>query len=54
MTASTSLVRGELVVGYPAGQYLDTPPGFAVYPDKWHLDKRAQGTDIVHVSSKEA
>jgi hypothetical protein len=24
---------GELLTEYPAGQYLDTPPSFTIYPD---------------------
>jgi hypothetical protein len=39
------------MAGYTADQYLDTPLGFTVYPDRWHLDKGAQGTDIADVSS---
>lgn len=34
------------MVGYTAGQYLDTPPGFAVYPGPRHLDKVTQEPDI--------
>jgi hypothetical protein len=41
------------VVGYPVGQYPDTSPGFAVYPDKWRLDKGRQETDIAHIFCRE-
>jgi len=42
------------VVGYPAGQYLDTPPGFAVYSDKSHLDKGWQAADIFGYFNRDA
>lgn len=35
----TNPICGDLVAGYPAGQYMDTPPGFAAYPNEWSLDK---------------
>jgi hypothetical protein len=41
------------VVGYPAGQSPDTPPGFTVFPNKCHLDKGRQATDIADILSRE-
>lgn len=38
-----------LMVGYTAGQYLDTPLGFAVYPGRWHFDKGTQGADLAGI-----
>lgn len=38
----------------PRANIMDTPPGFAVYPNKRHLDKGIQETDIADISSREA
>lgn len=46
MTVSDQPAFGALMPGYTAGQYLDTPPSFAVYSDKSHLDKGWQAADI--------
>jgi len=54
VTVSDQPAFWALMPGYTAGQYLDTPPSFAVYPDSWHLDKGAQDTDIADVSSMDA
>jgi hypothetical protein len=32
MTAFEQPASGKSMAGYTAGQYLDTPPGVAVYP----------------------
>jgi hypothetical protein len=49
MTAFDQPAAGKLMAGYTAGQYLDIPSGFAVYPVLRRLDKVTQGTDIAGV-----
>ncbi|QPD02849.1 MAG: hypothetical protein Nkreftii_000623 [Candidatus Nitrospira kreftii] len=42
------------MAGYPPGQDMDTPPGFAAYPNESSLDKGRHATDIADIFSMEA
>ena len=52
MTASEQPRPCGVDAGYTAGQYLDTPPGFAVYLSPRYLDKVTEEKDIADVSRR--